>query len=244
VSTPLDGSVTHPLLLSGVRRQRPDLGAVLGSMLIHAAVLGTIWGAGHAFAPEAPKFTVYRVNIVSPPPQVEGPPTPTPPAPVQPKVTTAETAPLTPKPLPKIPPKSKPTIAPARETPAKAKPTTGRNADAASVGGEGLNVNIEGEEFPEPGYLENIIIQLNRYFRWSGNPNLESCVTFQIRRDGSTQEIRTQRSSGNLGFDLQAKGAVEAAGNRKAFGPLPKGWKYDILPVQFSFSGSRISGCD
>jgi hypothetical protein len=41
--------------------------------------------------------------------------------------------------------------------------------------------------------------------------------------------------SGSFAFDLDAQGAVEAAGNARAFGPLPDGWEADVLPVSFYF---------
>ena len=39
--------------------------------------------------------------------------------------------------------------------------------------------------------------------------------------------------------DLKAQGAVEAAGNARAFGPLPAGWPADVLPVSIIFKPSR-----
>ncbi|HEY0671901.1 MAG TPA: TonB C-terminal domain-containing protein, partial [Longimicrobiales bacterium] len=83
--------------------------------------------------------------------------------------------------------------------------------------------------------LENIILQLNRYFRWSGAPNLEAKIGFEIMRDGSVRRIRVLQKSGNINFDLEAVSAIEQAGQRGAFGPLPKGWVNDRLPVAFSF---------
>ncbi len=46
----------------------------------------------------------------------------------------------------------------------------------------------------------------------------------------------SSRRSGNFSFDLSAQGAIEAAGNAKAFGPLPDGWDADVLPVSFFFT--------
>lgn len=44
------------------------------------------------------------------------------------------------------------------------------------------------------------------------------------------------RRSGSFAFDLEAQGAVEAAGRAGAFGPLPTGYGPDVLPVSFFFS--------
>ena len=60
---------------------------------------------------------------------------------------------------------------------------------------------------------------------------------FIIRRDGSIvpNSLQFVSRSGNFAFDLEAQGAVEQAGNAKAFGPLPAGFADDVLPVVFSF---------
>jgi hypothetical protein len=63
---------------------------------------------------------------------------------------------------------------------------------------------------------------------------------FMIRRDGSVGNIEIINTSHNYSFDQRAKGAVEAAANAKAFGPLPPGFTEDILPVRFRFSPSLI----
>ena len=60
-------------------------------------------------------------------------------------------------------------------------------------------------------------------------------VMFLIRRDGSVTSFRFLTRSGAYSFDLDAEGAVEAAGNARAFGPLPDGFGDDVLPVIFSF---------
>jgi len=47
--------------------------------------------------------------------------------------------------------------------------------------------------------------------------------------------VRFVKRSGNFSYDLEAQGAVEAAGNAKAFGQLPDGWETDVLPISFFF---------
>ena len=47
--------------------------------------------------------------------------------------------------------------------------------------------------------------------------------------------LRLDDGSGNFNFDLEAMGAVEQAGRRAAFGPLPEGWQGDRLWVRFTF---------
>jgi protein TonB len=65
-------------------------------------------------------------------------------------------------------------------------------------------------------------------------------VTFMIRRDGSVAGIRLTTRSGVYSFDTEAMGAVDAAAQAHAFGPLPQGFSDDVLPVIFSFDPRLI----
>jgi periplasmic protein TonB len=64
-------------------------------------------------------------------------------------------------------------------------------------------------------------------------------ISFLILRDGSVRDIRFVTRSGSFAFDLEAQGAIEAAGNTQAFGPLPDGWNADVLPVSFYFKPTQ-----
>jgi TonB family protein len=216
-------------------RRGPGRPAILTSLVLHVAAFTFFIASGHAFRSELPEFVVYRVSIVSPPPALEGEPEPEAAPPEPPRVTPPEPRPQ-PVERPRTPPPPR-TQAPRPATPApEAAPQRAPDARAAPVTGEGLNVQIAGEEFPYPEYLENIIVQVRRYFRWTGNPGLEARVYFVVRRDGSVEDIRVLRHSGSTMYDFEAMGAVEQAGTRKAFGPLPTGWPHDRLPVSFDFT--------
>ena len=214
-------------------KTKPGGGAIMGSVVLHVLLVAAVAIGAIEKSSETIEYKVYRVDLYSPPPQELGEPTPPKPQPAivrpdPPKPSEVkEKAPAPPKPQPKKP---------VSTGTGKSDVAKGRNPDPKSlVGGEGLDVHMEGEEFPYPEYLENIIIQLNRYFRWSGAPNLETKVGFEIMRDGSVRRIRVLQKSGNINFDLEAVAAIEQAGKRGAFGPLPKGWVNDRLPVAFSF---------
>jgi len=117
-----------------------------------------------------------------------------------------------------------------------ASPPKGRNPKPeAKTGGEDIDVRIEGEDFPFPGYLENIQLQISRYFRWTGRSGLEAEIYFVIRKDGSVEDIRIVRGSGDMTFNFEAMAAIEQAGRRASFGPLPEGFAGDRLPVLFYF---------
>lgn len=214
-------------------RSGPPPFAVVGAIILHAAIIAVV-AFGAARSTEAlPEYKVYRVDIFSPPPQQQGEaealkPKPEVVRPTEPKQVAIER-----KPAPvKAPPKTKTASGTGTSSVAK-----GRNPDPKSlVGGEGIDVHIAGAEFPYPEYLENIILQLNRYFRWTGAANLEAKIGFDIMRDGSARNIRVLQKSGNINFDLETISAIENAGQRNAFGVLPKGWVEDRLRVSFNFA--------
>lgn len=241
----------------GGRRPRPGRWAVAASFAVHVAAGGVVWSTSLASPPPLPPFKVYEVKIVSPPPREAGPPTP-----VEvnaPQVTTPEQPPEQPKPEPKPQPQRKPQPQPPKpestpkpdpskaaavkeeepkETPAP-KPTGPKPDPKAKEAGEGIDIRIEGEEFPFPGYLENIQLQISRYFRWTGRSGLEAEVYFVIRKDGTIEDIRLVRGSGDASFNFEAMAAIEQAGRRGAFGPLPEGFSGDRLPVLFYFRPAR-----
>ena len=109
-------------------------------------------------------------------------------------------------------------------------PTGGRGADVA-------NVQVDGIDFPYPGYLQNVVRQIAVNFKPSRG-GLTAVVAFLIRRDGSVTGIRLTTRSGVYSFDTEAMGAVEAAA--RSFGPLPAGFSDDALPVIFSFDPRLI----
>jgi outer membrane biosynthesis protein TonB len=211
---------------------KPGRGAIVGSFIVHLLLVGVIAVSAAKGTAGLPEYRVYRVDLYSPPPQVLGEPAAPKPRPTIVKPPEKKEVALEKKPAPvKAPPKKN--VASGTGTSDVAK---GRNPDPKTlVGGEGIDVHLEGDEFPYPGYLENIILQLNRYFRWTGAPNLETKVGFEIMRDGKVRNIRVLRKSGNINFDLEAISSIEQAGQRGAFGPLPKGWVPDRLPIAFSF---------
>lgn len=226
---------------SGLRRRggRPGKASLLGSVLIHAGFVGTFFLGAVQTHRDLPPFVQYRVRLYSPPPTVKGPPTPveqTTAAVATPAQPEAAKQPSTPKPkvrtqaaLPK----------PVEGKAGDVKPATGEHPKPGAVGGEGIDIAMEGQEFPYPEYLASIQLALHRYFRWNGAPNLSADVVFYIKRDGSAGGIDVVRSSGNFRFDLQAHEAVEQAGNARAFGRLPADWQGDRLWIMNTFAPER-----
>lgn len=231
---------------------------LVASVLLHVAVAASFLVVRPAPRPPAPPPS-YKVNLVAAPPGpravgVVQPPAatpapPTPPKPPPPRPVTERA------PTPAVPTaparKAAPAATPRRSTPTVAAPDAKRptsTADAPRAGGgpEGgrgtdvATVRTQGIEFPYPGYLENVVRQIALRFHPPRNSALRAEVSFLIRRDGSVSDLRVVSPSGAFAFDLEARGAVEAAAQARAFGPLPAGFRDDVLPVVFSFDPRLI----
>jgi protein TonB len=201
-------------------------------LLVGIAVLG---GAGREPRPSPP---VYRVELVAAPrpePQTRRAPE----AVQRPAERTVQTRePPRRTTVAKTPP-------PPQQTPVEREPaprTTPKEEplpdDTPSTGSDPATVKVEGEAFPYPEYLRNIVSQVfRRWQRPAGNVSLRAEVLFLIHRDGSVSNVRFVARSGNFSFDLEAQGAIEAAAG--AFGPLPEGYANDVLPVSFFFDPQR-----
>jgi outer membrane biosynthesis protein TonB len=149
-------------------------------------------------------------------------------------------APVKAKPTPR---KAAAPATPVPETKAASKNTPVAKAGGGPTGGTGTdvaNVQTEGVVFPFPAYLNNIVRQIAVRFNPRNPGALRAQVFFIVRRDGSIGEFRFLSKSNSYAFDLEAQGAVEAAGSAKVFGALPDGYVNDFLPVIFSFDPSLI----
>ena len=216
------------------RRRGPELEiALAGTLGLHAALVILLFLLHQR--PDPLPSTTYRVNLVAAPAvpparrvATEAVAQPTPrTAPTRPQTTRRTTPAPTQRAAPQT--EAAPKVAnPVEPLPGET-PSTGRNI---------ANVKIEGIPFPFPEYLENITEQI--YRRWSRpaltNTALSAEVAFNIHRDGTVTGLTVVVSSRNYSFDLEAMGAVEAAANTRAFGPLPEGFIGDMLPVSFFFS--------
>jgi outer membrane biosynthesis protein TonB len=204
------------------------------STAFHVTLLVGAWFAGQ-YQPEPLTFITYEVDLVSPPPAVQAEvfeeareelvverpePEPLPPEPEVEEVVPVE-QPAEPEPEPEPTP-------PAPEEPPE---------EEAELSGEAINVRIEGLRRDYPVYYDNIIQQIYRCFRWRGGGSWQTTVIFWIRRDGTATDIEFETRSGNSGFDFEAMGAVDCAGQGR-FGPLPEELPYERLPIRFQFRPS------
>jgi outer membrane biosynthesis protein TonB len=231
------------------RRHMPPLGrAVAVSLALHAglvvAAVLVMRGDQLALPP------VYKVDLVAAPagPRSVGqvqPPSARPAPAEAPVPKSAETKPAESVPVKAPPPRRSPPKA-ATQVPnaasAKANAPAPR-AGGGPTGGSGTdvaNLSTSGIEFPFPTYLQNIANQILLNFDPSDRRPLTCEVYFQIHRNGSVSAFEFRRKSGSYLFDNEARGAVEAAGRSRGFGPLPEGFRDDVLPVIFTFTPQMI----
>jgi protein TonB len=225
----------------------PGPGAYVVSALIHAALVAVAFFAFRS-PPAITLPPMYHVELIAAPPGARaiGEVKETPPSTATP-VTAPRPSDATTKTMPN--PKKVADNPVRRATPDLAVPkkqvkSNAPRAGGGPIGGKGTdvaNVRSEGIEFPFPGYLNNIVRQIALNFK-PRNPaaKLRAEVTFLIHRDGSVSDFKFVKKSGNYAFDLEAQSAVEAAARTRAFGPLPGGFRDDVLPVFFSFDPDFI----
>ena len=237
-------------------RARP---AVRGGGAVGAVGTVAVHGVVVAFAlvgarPPRPMPPVYAVELVAAPAPVNAPTAPIATAPpvAAPRPAVSRTPPPKPASRAAVPTKApEPVRTPPKPTNAAPNPgaQTARTTQTTPVapapgetpgtGTDAVTVKTPGLTFAYPEYLRNIVAQI--YRRWDrprgGTRRAE--VFFMIMRDGTVRDIRFLTPSGDFTFDLAAQGAIEAAANAGAFGPLPDGYPQDVLPVSFFFEPGR-----
>jgi outer membrane biosynthesis protein TonB len=216
-------------------RERPGKKSLLASLMVHVLAIFLAWGAQVSSA-EPPDFISYEITLVSPPPALEAEiPQPAP---------AEEVAVETPDPVTEEEPppvveeerreEERPTPTPT--PPPEVAEESGDPEPSEELGGEDLNVRMEGLRRDFPVYYQNIIAQIGRCMRFTGSGRWETTIFFYIDRDGMVDggELRFVERSGNVDFDYAAMGAVECAGSGR-FGPLPEELQLDRIPILFTF---------
>jgi periplasmic protein TonB len=236
--------------------QPGTLAGLVGTVVVHAAAVVFLLSAVKPTRASPPSYAVdlvaapaptakqrlAREALPTPPPEEK--PTPTPPKPAPPqKEKPAPVAPTPPKPAKTAPapaPKPPPTETEREPSPRTAAPVEPAPGETPSTGTDVASIKTPGLAFPFPEYLRNIVTQVyQRWDRGSAKQSNFAEISFLILRDGSVRDIRFVTRSGSFAFDLDAQGAIEAAGNTRAFGQLPDGWEADVLPVSFYFQPTR-----
>jgi protein TonB len=228
--------------LRSAERDPPGRAAgLVGTILVHAAAVSFLFTTVKPTKASPPTYAVDLVAAPAPSQKRlarEALPTPPPeekPAPVKPTPPKPVKTPAPPKPKPPPPTEVK------KEPPPKtAAPATPAEGEQPSTGTDVATIKTPGLAFPYPEYLRNIVTQVyQRWDRGTGDQRNFAEISFLILRDGSVRDIRFVTRSGSFAFDLNAQGAIEAAGNSHAFGPLPDGWENDVLPVSFYFKPTQ-----
>jgi protein TonB len=223
-------------------REPPGRAAgLVGTILVHVTAVSFLFTTVKTSKASPPSYAVDLVAAPAPSQKRlarEALPTPPPeekPAPVKPTPPKPTKMPAPPKPKPPPPTEVK------KEPPPKtAAPVTPVEGETPSTGSDVATIKTPGLAFPYPEYLRNIVTQIyQRWDRGSAKQRNFAEISFLILRDGSVRDIHFVTRSGSFGFDLNAQGAIEAAGNNHAFGPLPDGWDADVLPVSFYFKPTQ-----
>ncbi|HEY5940829.1 MAG TPA: TonB C-terminal domain-containing protein [Gemmatimonadales bacterium] len=229
---------------------------IVGTLAVHVAAVAFLMAAVKPTKASPPSYAVdlvaapapttkqrlAREALPTPPPEEKPAPPPPKPAPPQ-KDKPAPVTPKPPKPVktPPTPAPKPPPVASEREpSPQTAAPVAPAPGETPSTGSDVATIKTPGLAFPYPEYLRNIVTQVyQRWDRASAKQSNFAEISFLILRDGSVRDIRFVTRSGSFAFDIDAQGAVEAAGNSRAFGQLPDGWEADVLPVSFYFKPTR-----
>ena len=212
--------------------QRIPRAAVWGSLGLHVVVLVVLFAFSVSSTPPLTAQT-YQVRLIAaadlqaplretpaPPRQAEEENRPPPPQPTDDPLPQTE--------LPSV----------VEEVPQVDEPVT-EPARADETGEEALNVQTEGARFVDPEYANNIVRQINRYWRPPDTARpLEAEIRFVINRSGEVSDVEWLRRSGDASFDLEARGAIEAAARANVFGELPSAFPFDELQVSFFFDPS------
>lgn len=218
------------------------------SACLHITLILGAWASTLYAAPEPVVFLTYDIEIVSPPATqvaeevvqateelVVERPNPEPPEPETEDVVPIEDP--EPDPQPDPPPEE-----PVEEQPPEVAEETVVAAtdepveeETTSETGEDIEVRMEGLQRDYPEYYNNIILQIERCFRWDRGGSWETSVFFYVARDGSVEGLDFVRRSGSSAFDFDAMGAVDCAGQNNRLGALPEDLPYERLPVRFVF---------
>jgi periplasmic protein TonB len=211
-------------------RERPPRAAVVGSLSVHGVVI--LFTLFVARPPQLPELQSIRVRLVAAAP--EDAPIRADPAP--PEVAEEEFRPPPPDPTPERAPQVETPKVVAETPPPVEREPEPEPARTEDVGEDPVNVQTEGASFSDPAYMNNIILQVQRYWRPPpGGRAYRAEISFVIHRDGSVTDIDWVRHSGSASFDLLCSSAIESAGRDRAFGPLPDSYPRDRLLVSFYF---------
>ncbi|TFG66734.1 MAG: hypothetical protein E4H28_01025 [Gemmatimonadales bacterium] len=212
--------------------QRIPRGAVWGSLGLHVALLVLLFAFSVSSTPRLTAQT-YQVRLIAAA-DLQAPLRETP---APPRQAEEENRPPPPQPTSDPLPKTElPSV--VEEVPQVEEPVR-EAARADETGEEALNVQTDGARFVDPEYANNIVRQINRYWRPPDTARpLAAEIRFVIDRSGEVSDIEWVRRSGNTTFDLEARGAIEAAARADAFGPLPNAFPFDQLQVSFYFDPS------
>jgi TonB family protein len=201
-------------------------GALIFSFLAHIAIVGLLFLGGSGYSSEQADPEVYRVRLVS---GVLVPPGKTGPA-VNEKVEKGNVIPAPPIEVKKVKPKKKGEGAKVEKKEVSRRPKV--RDEGGEGGGTGVGgLELEGEEFPFPYYLELFVNKIRSNWKnpIQGTETMISAqVYFKISRTGRITGVALKKGSGNFIYDQAAVRAVLAS---NPLPPLPEGYSGESLGV-------------
>ncbi len=207
------------------------------SLAIHVVAFVLLIWVIPALRPEPIVFEAVEIRVVSAPPiAAPEPEEDVPPVPEEELVVETPEDPAEEEEAP-IPAEEEPPPPEPEETPPAAEEPAPAESEETEEdeGGQNIDVRMEGLKRDYPAYYDNIIRQIERCFRPPEAGNRLAVIQFMIQEDGSITDIGVARSSNSFVFDRAAEGAIECAGRPGRLGPLPDGYPWEVLPVQFRF---------
>lgn len=149
------------------------------------------------------------------------------------------------KPREKPKPRPKPKTPPKKEEPKNAEtPPQSQSQNVSTVqapgdvryeaaGAQFDGLSFDSANFKYAYYTNTIIRKIGRFWQWSDSYGRRRAVVyFKIAKDGSVSSITVKESSGDGGFDDNARRSVQLA---SPFAPLPEGYAGNSLGVYFEF---------
>jgi TonB family protein len=193
--------------------------ALTYSFISHVCLVVILLIGGLGFSAAQPPPKVYKIKLISTPPPSE--------VKERPVKETGHVKPAPPVEVKKIKPKKKKPVEEKKKEESRRPKVKEPAVEKKGVGG----VELEGEEFPFPYYLELFIGKISRNWK---NPihesenNLSAHVYFKIARSGRIADVALKQGSGNFIYDQAAMRAVLAS---NPLPPLPEGYEGDFLGV-------------
>jgi TonB family protein len=235
------------VIVSRRTRQEPFNAMLIGSLIVHAALVAVLlfgpldWGVeaevprtvmtiSLTAGPPGPRtgITTEGGRAVAPPPP-EAVPKAMPPPPPKPEDVVPTQTRRTPPAKPKIEEEPRPGVT-KTETGARGQ---GFGLSAGGAGGSGVQLDVA--NFCCPEYIQQMVTLIQRNWQQNQGVRGNTVMYFIINRGGSIQGVKVEQPSGFLALDLAAERALLTT----RLAELPPQYPNSTLPVHITFEYQR-----